>query len=232
MGFPKHYLLSFGGPLGHDETWSCSLRMTSPVVEVMPDPIITAGASSSIDEVARKVETYMTTQMAQYWHKSAKLGFVKYNAIGENGRYIGDTTVEKLYEPAMASTSQSNGPFQMAIVVSLETGVQRGLAVAGRWFLPFPGFSVSDDGYLLPASQNWVADASALFVNSLNDWDGIDVPGAPRVCVISRGRPTGPKTWGPGIARRATNVAVGNVLDTQRRRRKALKETYTIRPVP
>lgn len=233
MAYPRHYLLAWGGPLGSQEQWSCSLRMTHEGLQNVADATLEAGAKTSINEVAAKVRAYHQGS-GSLLNNGAQLGWVKFNPIGPNGRYINLTTYEKLYEPAVAPQSGSAGPFQIAAAISLETGVNRGLAVAGRWFLPVANIPVAD-GLMVQNVQDELRNDAARFVRALNNWEGIDMPSSPVVCVVSRGKrlnPTQtPAEFGPGTFRPVTSIAVGNVLDTQRRRRAQLKEAYRTWPI-
>nr|CRY96561.1 hypothetical protein [uncultured prokaryote] len=225
MGYPKHCLLVFGGSMGDEEAWSCSLRMTSASMAILPDGLLDGFAASAYEEVAEKVQSYITG-LAGNWHLSARLGFVKFNGIGPDGKYVGDTH-QVIRDPEfVSSNTSSRGPFQLTMAVSLATQFKRGLAAHGRWYLPAPPFSVNPAGYIANSVAMEYAVATKNFIDSLNDWQGTDPSGAPDVSVVSRGKKLGNNSWGEGRWSRVTEVRVGNVMDTQQSRRRSLVESY------
>lgn len=228
MGYPKHMLLSFGGSLGTSgETWSCGIRMWSSGFEGLADAAAAEQGPEHVEEVDAKVRAYLTST-ATYLNGWARHGWTKLNAIGPNGRYIGGTTGELLHTPEFNLNGGAPGPFQTSTVISLETGVQRGLAVSGRFFLPAVAQATDGTGAMQAQFAVEQATTAAAFIRALNNWTGIDTAVAPDVCVVSQGKQGAPGSYGPGLARPVTAVAVGRVQDTQRRRRAQLTERYQV----
>lgn len=226
MGYPKHFLVAFGGTMGSAESWSCSIRMTSSTMSVAPDAVLNEYAANNVQVVHDKVLEYLNA-LGGKWHESARLGFVKFNGINEAGHYTSNTTSEVQHStPIVVGQSSSRGPFQLSMAISLGTANTRGLASRGRFFLPAPPFVVDIDGYLAQDTCLAYANATALFIDSLNDWPNTDIPGAPDVSVVSRGKKLGSNQWGEGTFARVTQVRVGNVMDTQQSRRRSLDEKY------
>lgn len=139
----------------------------------------------------------------------------------KNGDYDGDAVVSN------ATTTISGGaisstpmPPQIALVATLVAGSGKGLAGKGRMYLPGVNAAVDGTGHIIsPAPQN-IATALATFFNTING--SFDIPG--EVINVSRGHKA---LLGTGARNVPINgVRVGNVYDTQRRRRNALAETY------
>lgn len=226
MAYPKHFLLAFGGKLGEEEQWSCSLRMTSASTVILGDNLADTFAASAVEQVASKVQDFIIAA-GGFWLKPAHLGYVKFNAIGPDGRYIGSETHQKLWNPEwQRSDTNTTGPFQISTAISLQTDNRRGLAAHGRFFVPTAVPVIDQEGYTNAQFQTSWINASVSFINSLNNWEGPDPDGAPDVCLVSRGKALAGGQYGEGKWARVTGVAVGNVLDTQRRRRKSLREVY------
>jgi hypothetical protein len=224
MGYPKHHLLAFGGPFGEDEQWSCSLRMTSATIAAAPDALVDATADDQVDQFAANVQQFMI-DAGGFWMKPARLGYVKVNGIGSDGKYIGSETHQKIWDvPWSRTDTNSTGPFQISTAITLRTDSRRGLASHGRFFVPTAVPTIDQNGYVTGSFQNIWATAAVNLIKALNNDVGPDAPGTPDVCVVSRGKNLGNNNWGEGKWNRVTSVEVGNVLDTQRRRRRSLRE--------
>ncbi len=144
---------------------------------------------------------------------SARAGIV--NAIGVDGKYIENTTLEHVHANVPGTGLDSRTlPNQIALVVSLLTGFSRGPAHRGRVYLPMPTMVVGGDGRIDPGEVSVVKTA---FNTLLTDLNAIDA--GFKVAVMSR-------KAGAAIGRNVTGVEIGRVLDTQRRRRNKLAEAY------
>lgn len=106
-------------------------------------------------------------------------------------------------------------PFQCATVVSLLTASAT-RSGRGRFYLPPLAASVLDGGRISAASLATLDTAWTAFFDSLNT-SGLTVVVRNRASHISTG---------------VTSARVGDVIDTQRRRRNKLTETYLAIPVP
>jgi hypothetical protein len=151
---------------------------------------------------------------------------VKAVRLGTDGKYDGSAVATSM--PATAVTGGSSGspmPPQVALVATLIAGSGKGLAGKGRMYLPGVRFPVDGGGHLSTGQTDGIATNLAAFFNTVNG--SFDVPG--EVINASKGMT---KFAGAGARNVPINgVRVGNVYDTQRRRRNALAETYSIRTV-
>lgn len=112
-------------------------------------------------------------------------------------------------------------PPQVSLVAQLRSASPVGLASKGRMYLP--GVSVAPDatGHVPTATANSIATTLRTFFDNIETAAGS--PGY--VINASKGRPGVPFT--APINKRVTMVRVGNVYDTQRRRRNGLTEIYS-----
>lgn len=204
MAYPDSFLrLVLSGSLYTSEAWSMGFSLmrnfapsASPPAEVPPAVVTAAGVMIGNGNISNAV----------------RLDLIKLNLIGTDGRYVdqGDTVFHEYTSPVPGGSTGRPAP-QVAMAVTLRTANRRGLAHAGRVYIPGPAHNPSDDGRLTASGAEIYADAVATFINSVNaalpDW---------RVCVASDVR--------EGAFRQVEGVECGRVLDTIRSRRTSLDE--------
>jgi hypothetical protein len=209
FGDSMHLYLQWGGKLPGNESWSCGLRMIKKG----------AGPWTSNDPAAMLAA--VTTAVGAYHSRagtsispSAKLSFVKLNAIAADGHYIDETTREQVVGDTPGGGTDRYFPNQVALAVTLETGFSRGSAHRGRFYLPLPAIPVATTGLIDIGDAVGVRTSTETFRVALNavaaNW---------QVGVMSR-------KLGAPAQRPVTSIHVGRVLDTQRRRRRSLAEDY------
>lgn len=229
MTYRSHIRLQAGGRLFDTEQWSINLNMRLGTDNGEPTGIVLdlweQWTQDNVEDAFNDVAAYVQNPLAG-WSTAAKLDFVKLNVIGPDGRYRNQGQTVAFYSEAQPPIdgTLTPGPAQTAMVVSLLTDLQRGRASRGRFYVPCGAFGVdSGTGRVSTPVVNDAADAAQDFLDSLNNMPGLDVNN-PRVVIASN-------LGNPGPANNVTAIAIGNVLDTQRRRRNQLPETYTERPV-
>ena len=200
------YRLDFGGPL-YADIWQCTLHMEGAG---MPT------ADAALDDLVQDLSTWMVASQSA---SSAALGWVKFNEIDPvSRRYKSATdTYERILTTPVRGSVEGNGMPQQTLCVSLLTGAKRGLASRGRFYPPATVLSLGSDGTVSKTGVNLVATAARTLITNLNNWPGTDTPLGGQVVVLG----------GNGVTRNVTAVSVGNVMDTQRRRRNKLRESYT-----
>lgn len=197
----EHYYLTFGGPLGNQEQWSCGLRLDSA----------NNNGLTQVDEEAALViaSTVLRTEWAKATNPSgstAGLTWEKLNRIGVDGKYVNDYT-NVLDHAQVNSPNASMYPLQVSMAATLTTAAERGLAAKGRLFLPAPWQPLSGPDKTWSTAQCQVAaDWVATLIESLNN---ADLPG--QVVIASSTR--------TGATRSVLGVNVGSVPDTMRSRR-------------
>lgn len=219
-------LLRFGGTAWSDtEEWSCGLKLRH-IGGDAAGPLI-ADVLASQEAVADAVQLYVADSDADF-SAGIRLNWMRFNAISKStGKYLDPNSPNYFeYETAIGGQAPVIVP-QVAYCVTLRGLPKRGPAARGRWFVP-TGSRVSpivtSTGVMPAATALLRANAAGRFLEALQD--------------ISIGE--GPNTWNPylfgdGIGgpqdSPLTTVSVGNVYDTQRRRRNQLEETYSITDV-
>jgi hypothetical protein len=131
------------------------------------------------------------------------------------------------YNPpsAVAGGMMATGhPPQVSLVGSLVAGVGKGVGMKGRMYIPGVSHPVMGDGRIHQDRINEVATRFQGFINAVNA--SANVPGL----VINASEGNSLRGIAP-INRTVTEVRLGNVYDTQRRRRNGLPEGYFTRPV-
>lgn len=142
---------------------------------------------------------------------------VKYNQLGNDGRQITDPTVEYVYPTPVGGPAQTNlHPPQCTMVLSLRAAQTRGLATKGRMYLPLTGFSIETSGKANPARIGTSLALLQTFFQTLGADTGI--VGIP---ILTSGAQSI-----LGASHPIASIAMGDVYDTQRRRRNAFQETY------
>lgn len=136
-----------------------------------------------------------------------------------------DGTLEQLAEASRASSAAGTGtvthPHQIAMVTSLMTNFA-GPRGRGRLYWPANGLPLqSTDARPAAATVTSILAGVKTFLSSINSAITATIPGGNLVVWSRSGSPAG------GALHAVTSLRMGNVLDTQRRRRDNLIEGYT-----
>jgi hypothetical protein len=209
-----HVTLS-GQMLGGAEEWQTGFYMGQAEGDApVPTTLFT-------DAVRDAWETYFETSnhvISQHY----TFNQVKAARLGTDGKYDGSDVAVSF--PAGSVVGGYGGqvmPPQIALVATLIAGSGKGLAGKGRMYLPGVSATVDATGHIGGTVPQLIATGLATFFNTINA--SFDAPGS----VINASK--GHKNFlGAGARNVPVNgVRVGNVYDTQRRRRNALAETYS-----
>jgi hypothetical protein len=206
--------LTIGGILGNPrfEIWQTGLHIAAPnsgVATLMPN-------DAQLTSLYTTIETLWGGSGCQIGNSCA-LGWIKAAPLDENGDYRGDALIHEAITYKYGTQTTNPHPWQVAFVMSLISGSQLGKANYGRNYLPDPRYNVGADGKIAGTQQsfvNWWASVLAAINTSAATW-GTGVPGT-KIAIMSK----------TGVTKFPNRVQGGNVLDTQRRRRNALVETY------
>jgi hypothetical protein len=223
----NHLQLTWGGKLPGGEDWSCSLKLadgrTGSLAAANDAFLATVNVADAVNGYIKDAILAFHTRVATNISAAAKLNYAKLALIGREGRYPdGEDSQEYVFaNVGGGGPGGTTPPNQVALVVSLLTPYTRGPAHRGRFYLPLPIIPVSTtDGLISAADANAVAGSAKTFLEDLSDVPGLDLPSSPGVVVMSR-------KSGAATTRIVTGVEVGRVLDTQRRRRRSLPESYS-----
>jgi len=134
---------------------------------------------------------------------------VRVSALEASGAVVNGASVGTITSPVAGGFTQTMPP-QLACVASLKTG-GRGPRNRGRLYVPAHAPATVTGIVLNSSMQNAVNTATKSAINGFNAITGI------RAAVVSKTHSTYSDV---------TAVRVGDQLDTQRRRREGIKETY------
>jgi hypothetical protein len=133
------------------------------------------------------------------------------------------------YGTPIAGGGANRYPPQIAMAATLTSNIQRGLASKGRMFLPPITFAIDGDtGKQTSGSMTAIANVFKAFLDDVND----AVTGQSIIlashghAIKSGGVITG---YSGAVNALVSGCRVGDVMDTQRRRRDSLQEIYTSR---
>lgn len=209
MPYPEpHVKVSFIGDLvGTPETWSFGLRFRASA---------TPGVTSA--ENLFTLTAAMLTDNTVLMQQGHRLTSVKIALIEPDGRYPeGVEAVEYIAPTPVNGTAQGGHPPQCSVAVTTLTAVRRGRASKGRFYLPTTARDVNVSGTLNTSDALNMATTVAAWVDAITD--EMAAPAA----VFSN--------IGVGVVRNIVAVGVGEVVDTQRRRRRQLVENRQEAPV-
>jgi hypothetical protein len=228
---PFDYLTFGGKAYGGVETWSAGLKLDTSGTFLTASPRVGA--------VYPAIEAYWRDVNAVFW-STHTLEFVKMARIEITGLYDSDETqqAEHLFAPpipgprtATPGTTQSLP--QASLVISLRTAKTRGYAAKGRFYPPPQYAQILNDGTVNAYTS--YATPAATMITAINSNAGVG-----NVIIASRGKgvrnpsSTGKPRYtypGTGASNLVTGIAIGRVMDTQRRRRRSLPEAPTAVPI-
>lgn len=212
MAYSEPFIkMSFGGSVSGEDVWSNSLSLGSPETGV------TQAAFDSLEpqqfEAALRAAYIGNGGIANY----ESLSWIKLAYIGEDGKYIGEPKIYDFPTPAQGSAS-FNVPPQDSIVVSHLTEARRGLAYRGRTYLPAGFADATSNGKLAAVVVTSLLTRFTTLFNAINNVATTQT-GLPIKLIVNSNVRT-------GMSRYITAISIGNLVDTQRRRRNRLSETY------
>lgn len=151
----------------------------------------------------------------------------------------GDTIEDQVFyhnpaTPPDGGKDFNSWPAQISMVATLQSSLVRGLAAKGRMFLPGVNTGMTAGGKADPTQLDQVATNLNTFLSALNT--DTDVPGKlinasfGKRILLSAGPPP-VYEYTAGVNKVVDWVKLGDIYDTQRRRRNALTETYVTKNV-
>lgn len=158
-----------------------------------------------------------------FWAVYSRLNYVRIAAVSAPGP---EFAVVKLFEDTTPDAGNDDGVLpQCSIVLSLRSGFTTGSANYGRMFLPHTMHPLaSSTPRAAVANTGAFATAAQTFVSGLNtDLNG-QVSAVMDPMIMTQ--------VASASSRRVTQIAIGDINDTQRRRRNQLPEIYTFRTIP
>jgi len=225
--YPAHWTRwSFGGTLFTDETWTVNLTMGTPGgAGVVPggDDQWWQFCDQNIVKAYNAFKTFwlfpqsMATAGASFiWTKAA--------VLDSDGRYVGNRA------PAYTDGSPFPGlgvemPPQVALCLTNLTDIARGPGHNGRIYIPAGSRNspaINATGHITYGGiTEWLTSYQTL-VQTMNAFTLGGSLASPRVSVTSRVT---------GMSTPVTKVRIGDVYDTQRRRRESIDEHYYVKDI-
>lgn len=207
MGVEHIRVELFGNLMGGAERWSAGFSLP-PLVGSGTQPLITIAEDTASAFDSQWEGTSFS--IGAYMPLSTSFLGAKATHLADDGSVLG--TASKLLATPDTGTQELALPPQCAIVVSLRTPTA-GARGRGRMYLPGPGTeSLTDNGRLQGSVRDALAARMVDFIGNVNSLL------TPQVVGVASNV--------GGFITTVTAVAVGDVVDTQRRRRDALPEGY------
>lgn len=218
MAYAHNFLkVTFGGSIYDEDIWVNGINFGMADGDVGFE---SGNFSDALDAVAGHVETWFKNP-ASTISPSASLKWVKLAYINVDGKYFRDADIHDFETPVRgaASTNTGNPAPQLTLVQTFTTDVRRGPGRFGRIYPPLNTYPVQTDGRVNETYINGQASATAQLLANIggelnNVQEGIHAIVASAV--------------GTGVHARIKGVTVGDVVDTQRTRRNAFKEKYSV----
>jgi hypothetical protein len=208
-----------GTSYGGAEIWSTGFYIGNVAADAtMP----TQAQADQIRDAWRTFFTNSTSKFSNSWQST----LVKVSSIGTDGKSNVADTVFSDFSPAAVGATPERMPPQVSLVASLQGVSPRGVASKGRMYLPGIAAALGSDGKISSVDQGNIATNFQTFLQAVNAFAG-----TPNVVMLasegSLNRDGTPRVGGSGPKNsQVINVRVGNVYDTQRRRRNGLAEVY------
>lgn len=203
-----------GTAFNAEEIWNTGFYMGNTGSDAdAPTELMASRINSFWQTFFQGANTKISNQYACYGVKVAQLN-TDGTTVADSVRYFDAS------QPYAGNSTTTSFPPQIALVATLMTGTARGLGAKGRMYLPGVQASLDGNAKISSTDRGNIATNLAAMFSGINA--DADVPGS--VITASFGR-VSPATAGVNVP--IVSVRVGNVYDTQRRRRNALVESYS-----
>lgn len=213
----KFIRMTVSGILGPDsapsEIWANNLSL------VTGDGVFPT-TRAQCQAIADSVKTPTNAFYGNVMTAQGKVTNIRIAMLGTDGRVLRDP--DGAYLQADSASAVRTGltarvPFQTALVVSLHTPFA-GPTGRGRIYVPVPYVPIQDNGQFGAADLSVVADAAKTWIDALNG-----AHGGYNLSTVVASQGSVVKALAPAFHHHTT-LSIGDVPDTQRRRRNALDE--------
>lgn len=186
-----------------------------------------AAATAFVNAMVQIDAEALMTSFANIWKAAdiftadyAKLVGLKVAPISTSGTYLGEAKTFARGGTAIVGTNPQVPP-QCSVCVSFSSTESLGRANYGRMYLPFTRLNQGTaTPYGAPTAINTFATTAQTWFSSTETTLGLIQAGS-RIVIASK----------LGVLKDVKAIKVGNLTDTQRRRRRQLPETYVTRSV-
>lgn len=209
MTAPAHWRVLWGGAMPNGERWqnSFAIRPSDTGIGVSSWTDLVADVVGDLETFANAVEAF--------WATGTTWDFARVAEIDATGHYaaVHDGIIPTTWTNPSHPQSLPN---QCSCVVTLYTATA-GRRGRGRFYLPFTTSLDTGTGKISDSNVATIANAAKTLVDNINNWPGLDI-GDTVMCVASNAG---------SALHDVTRIGVGNVVDTQRRRRGSEVEART-----
>lgn len=211
-----------GTSYGGAETWTTGFFMGSPTADISG---VNAPGSQSIATAWQTFFTNATSSFSSEF-KTVQVKTAMLNTDGSTD--IDEIDYYSYPSPIAGGAGASALPAQIALAATLTSDNQRGLAAKGRMYLPGINAPVTGStGKIASATVGNIRTNLKTFLDAVNVGTGT----SGRIILASKGRKQANQVNGDtiyigGVSAFVTGCRVGDVYDTQQRRRRQLPETY------
>lgn len=216
-------------------TWKFAVASTDEIAETNlcytgATPWTAAAASlaeldaGDLEDLSDAMATLMGTTGLNWALYSSLVG-VKAAAIDTTGSYVAGADPVEFVDTTPPTGTAGNIPPQSTVCVSTRTVTNIGQGVKGRMFLPHTLMTLPS-GFAITSSttRDDIADAAALFIAACTSIINAAITATVGPAIMGQ--------TGSGTVKAITEVRVGGVNDTQRRRRNNIPEVYSVTAVP
>lgn len=214
---PTHRVTFAGTTMTTGEEWATGFWL-GPMFGAVDPP-----TQAEADALKTLWQTFFTAASSKFWN-GCKTEYVKVSLVGTDGKANPENTKFSYYSPVISGASTDTGimPPQVSLVATLTSTKARGYASKGRMYLPGNNAPISSDGKINTTTVNAIAANLKTLLDGVNAHADIPWPVILN-SALSAGIPGHPAAIEPVIG-----AKIGNVYDTQRRRRNQLQEVYSV----
>jgi hypothetical protein len=214
----SYWRVIYKGSIGTVETWSTSIAMGIVGISPdSPDQIATDGMANALRTATTAAN--LGTNMRGALSNVVSIDIVRVERRAEDESVL--NVAEALLGTALTGTGIASKTPQDAVVLSLRTATP-GPRGRGRMYMPAIGAQLTASFSLsVPTPASVASDAKTWIASMKTAMDGVYIAGASALRVAPSVRSVTDHR-----CRDVTSIQVGSILDTQRRRRDILPESY------
>lgn len=213
-----HLTVTVGGKAFVNERWSVGTRVKAGA-ETAALADLTTFVDALDDDTGEAIFDLWSADGLRPWSTAHDLDTVRIAAVGVDGKMAPGAS-PYLYEPTPLAGGLSPAPAQLALCTTHLTAAVRGRASKGRAYWPYGALAPNSTGDVGSGARDGLAASVAAYMQLINDdFGGTTASAFDLRCAVF-------SNLDAGVWRAITGITVGSVLDTQRRRRNQLSETY------
>lgn len=214
---PTHRVTLMGTCLGGTEIWNTGFWLGESSTAAGP-PV-----QAEADAIKTLWQTFFTHGDSKI-NSSYKCDGVKVAWVMEDGTSDPDDTKYAYYASPISGTSTDSGimPPQVSLAATLTSAKVRGFGSKGRMYLPGINAPLLSTGHINSSTVAAIAVKLKAFFDGVNAAGDVLLP-----VTLNATASTNPTSTHDAEMWPVTGLKIGNVYDTQRRRRNQLVETYS-----